>query len=78
MRYGQFEHFERFLEACPAARREEEAAELRGLGPGLEPHVRGEWIPRDRAYAHGGELMSVSHFTHHPVGFVCTPSACFS
>ncbi|WP_109119243.1 hypothetical protein [Azospirillum sp. TSO22-1] len=48
-----------------------------GVVPGLELHLRGEWIPRDKAYAHGGEKMSVLHFTHHPVGFVCTPSDCY-
>ncbi|QMI05395.1 DNA/RNA non-specific endonuclease [Citrobacter sp. RHB25-C09] len=41
-------------------------------------HLKGEWIPRDKAYNHGGEKMSVIHFTHHPLGFVCTPTNCFS
>lgn len=40
-------------------------------------HLKGEWIPRDKAYNHGGEKMSVIHFTHHPLGFVCTPAQCF-
>ena len=52
-----------------------------GLDAGDAVHLRGEWIPRDRAQAHGGEAMSVLHFTHHPIGFLCieTPSErCFS
>lgn len=40
-------------------------------------HLRGEWIPRDKAYAHGGELMSVLHFTHRPLGFICSEERCY-
>ena len=36
-----------------------------------------EWIPREQAYAHGGEQLSVLHFTHHPIGFVCTSERCY-
>ena len=49
-----------------------------GVVEGLALHMRGEWIPRDKAYAHGGEKMSVLHFTHEPLGFICTPDECFS
>lgn len=48
-----------------------------GLKNGVELHLKGEWIPRDKAYSHGGEKMSVIHFTHHPLGFVCTPAQCY-
>lgn len=48
-----------------------------GLNPGADLRLRGEWIPRDRAYAHGGERMSVLHFTHHPVGHVCVAQQCW-
>lgn len=40
--------------------------------------VRGEWIPRDKAYAHGGEKLSVLHFTHEPLGWVETPCGLYS
>lgn len=49
-----------------------------GVEAGLSLRIRGEWIPKDKAYAHGGELLSVLHFTHQPIGFVCTPDACYS
>lgn len=53
-------------------------APVPGVAEGLALHLRGEWIPKDKAYAHGGEKMSVLHFTHAPLGFVCTPDECFS
>ena len=49
-----------------------------GVRVGLELKLRGEWIPKEKAYAHRGEQMSVLHFTHDPIGFVCTPEQCFS
>jgi endonuclease G, mitochondrial len=49
-----------------------------GLAAGQVLHLRGEWIPRDKAYAHDGERLSVLHFTHHPLGFVCTEARCYS
>ena len=49
-----------------------------GLDPGVKLRLKGEWIPRDQAQNHGGEKMSVLHFTHHPIGFTCTPQKCFS
>jgi endonuclease G len=39
--------------------------------------MRGEWITKDKAYSHGGEKMSVLHFTHHPLGFVCNVETCY-
>lgn len=51
-----------------------------GLAPEDTVHLRGEWIPREQARSHGGEPMSVLHFTHHPIGFLCveSPEVCFS
>lgn len=51
-----------------------------GLDAGRVVHLRGEWIPAAVAREHGGEHLSVLHFTHHPIGFVCTetPEQCFS
>jgi endonuclease G len=53
---------------------------IEGLVVGVGLKVQGEWIPRDRAQAHGGRPMSVLHFTHHPLGFICvqTPPNCYS
>ena len=50
---------------------------IAGLAVGATLHMRGEWIPREQAYAHGGEQLSVLHFTHHPIGFVCTSERCY-
>jgi endonuclease G, mitochondrial len=44
-----------------------------GIKKNVELHIRGEWIPRDKAYEHGGENMSVLHFTHDPLGYICIP-----
>jgi endonuclease G len=51
-----------------------------GLVAGAGLKVQGEWIPRDEAQAHGGRPMSVLHFTHHPLGFICVeqPAQCYS
>lgn len=53
---------------------------IEGLNDGAALHLRGEWIPKDKAQAHGGEPMSVLHFTHHPIGFTCVaePERCYS
>ena len=48
-----------------------------GIEPGSKLDIKGEWIPKDKAYAHGGEKMSVLHFTHKPVGFICTSQKCY-
>ncbi|PSB56061.1 DNA/RNA non-specific endonuclease [Chamaesiphon polymorphus] len=48
-----------------------------GIENGSKLRVRGEWITQERAYAHGGEKLSVIHFTHHPIGFVCNADRCW-
>ena len=50
-----------------------------GLVAGVGLDLKGEWIPRDQAGAVGGEHISVLHYTHHPVGFICVaqPPACY-
>jgi endonuclease G, mitochondrial len=48
-----------------------------GIQNGSTLRVRGEWITRDRAFAHGGEKLSVIHFTHHPIGFICNAEQCW-
>lgn len=50
---------------------------IKGLKTGAALHLRGEWITREKAKSHGGARMSVLHFTHHPVGFTCTPVKCY-
>lgn len=49
-----------------------------GVRSGLELHLKGEWIAAEQAFAVGGESTAVRHFTHDPLGFVCTPRECFS
>lgn len=51
---------------------------IEGLDEGANVHLRGEWITKERAKEHGGRVLSVLHFTHHPIGFVCTEEKCFS
>ncbi len=48
-----------------------------GIKNGSELRVRGEWITKDKAYAHGGKKLSVIHFTHHPLGFICDNTQCW-
>jgi endonuclease G, mitochondrial len=48
-----------------------------GIENGSTLRVRGEWITKDRAYSHGGEKLSVIHFTHHPLGFICVAEQCW-
>jgi endonuclease G len=51
-----------------------------GLKDGVGLDLKGEWIPKEKAFAHGGRPLSVLHFTHHPLGFICVdePAACYS
>jgi endonuclease G len=51
-----------------------------GLVDGVGLDIKGEWIPKEKAFAHGGRNLSVLHFTHHPLGFICVdePAACYS
>lgn len=53
---------------------------INGLVDGVGLSLKGEWIPKEKAYSHGGEPMSVLHFTHHPLGFICVeePAECYS
>src|SRR5262249_11345534 len=53
---------------------------IKGLVAGVGLDLKGEWIPRDKAQAHGRRPVSVLHFTHHPVGFICVeePAKCYS
>ena len=51
---------------------------IEGLAASKPVHLRGEWITRERAQSHGGERMSVMHFTHHPLGFTCTEVRCYA
>ncbi len=48
-----------------------------GVKDGSELRVRGEWITKEKAYAHGGKKLSVIHFTHHPLGFICDATQCW-
>ena len=50
---------------------------LTSLQTGAALKLKGEWITKEKARAHGGEKMSVLHFTHHPLGFICTPVKCY-
>jgi hypothetical protein len=49
----------------------------KGLSVNDKLDLKGEWIPADKAYSNGGEKMSVLHFTHKPIGFVCTMEKCY-
>jgi endonuclease G, mitochondrial len=49
-----------------------------GDNVGDQLHIKGQWIPAERAHAQDGEKVSVLHFTHHPVGFICTTEQCYS
>jgi endonuclease G len=51
---------------------------VKGLTVSAALHLKGQWITRQKAQAHGGVKMSVLHFTHHPVGFTCTPIKCYA
>jgi endonuclease G len=48
------------------------------LASGSDLSVQGEWITADQSVLHGGAEMSVLHFTHHPIGFICTPKKCYT
>jgi endonuclease G len=52
--------------------------QMEGLKVKGDLHARGEWITRNRAKDHGGERISVLHFTHHPIGFICTKEHCYA
>lgn len=54
--------------------------EIKGLDTGARLDLKGEWIPKANATAHGRRAVSVPHFTHHPVGFIWLdePAACYN
>lgn len=49
-----------------------------GILSGVALHLKGEWIPATEAHRVGGEPVAVVHYTHDPVGFICTPLECFT
>lgn len=49
-----------------------------GINPGDPLHLKGQWITAANAYSQNGDKMSVLHFTHHPIGFICTAQKCYS
>lgn len=51
-----------------------------GLVAGAKLHLKGEWITQREAHDHGGRDLSVLHFTHDPLGFICVgdPKVCYS
>jgi len=51
---------------------------IKGLTVNAHLHLKGEWITKEKAQSHGGEKISVLHFTHHPVGFICTEVKCYA
>ena len=52
---------------------------IQGLVVGVGLDIKGVWIPKDQAYSDGGDAVSVLHFTHSPLGFICVaqPAACY-
>ncbi|MFN7937760.1 MAG: DNA/RNA non-specific endonuclease [Bryobacteraceae bacterium] len=54
------------------------AERIPGIRTGVPLRIKGEWIPASEAARIGGEQIAVLHFTHDPLGFVCTEEACFS
>lgn len=49
-----------------------------GIRSGAELHLKGEWISAEAAHDLGGEDLAVLHFTHDPIGFLCTEERCYS
>lgn len=49
-----------------------------GIRSDVELQIKGEWISASDAFDVGGEDIPVLHFTHDPLGFICTPDDCFS
>jgi endonuclease G, mitochondrial len=49
-----------------------------GIRQNVELKLKGEWIAAQDAFDVGGEDIPVLHFTHDPLGFVCTPDDCYS
>jgi endonuclease G len=51
---------------------------IKGLTAKAQLHLKREWITKEKTHDHGGEKMSVLHFTHHPLGFICTEVKCYA
>jgi endonuclease G, mitochondrial len=50
-----------------------------GIRQNVELKLKGEWISAQDAFDVGGEDIPVLHFTHDPIGWICTPdNNCFS
>ncbi len=47
------------------------------LTVGAAVHLKGVYIPADKAYSNGGQKEAVLHFVHHPNGFTCVGDKCF-
>lgn len=50
---------------------------IREIRRSVKLHLKGEWISPADAYVIGGRRMAVLHFTHEPLGFICTPVQCY-
>jgi endonuclease G len=50
---------------------------IREIRRSVKLHLKGEWISAAEASAIGGRRMAVLHFTHEPLGFICTPVQCY-
>jgi len=50
---------------------------IREIRRNVKLHLKGEWISAADAFAIGGRPMAVLHFTHEPLGFICTPVQCY-
>ncbi|AFZ38292.1 DNA/RNA non-specific endonuclease (plasmid) [Stanieria cyanosphaera PCC 7437] len=49
-----------------------------GIRENVELKLKGEWISARDAFDVGGEDIPVLHFTHDPIGWICTSDDCFS
>jgi endonuclease G, mitochondrial len=49
-----------------------------GIHRNVELTLKGEWISARDAFDIDGEDIPVLHFTHDPIGYICTPTDCFS
>lgn len=54
------------------------ADRIPGIRSNVELHIKGEWINAEEAFDVGGEDLAVLHFTHDPLGWICTPAECYS
>lgn len=54
------------------------ADRIPGIRTDVQLHIKGEWISARDAFDIGGQDMPVLHFTHDPLGWICTPIECYS